>query len=91
VVGEMGLLDSTPRSASVYAVDDVETMEISASALTNAMVRYPEIAAALLHVVIGRLRTTDNLMERLLEGHEQPYSNGNGARARVARGRDGPS
>ncbi|MBI2862805.1 MAG: cyclic nucleotide-binding domain-containing protein [Chloroflexi bacterium] len=61
VVGEMALLDGEPRLATVTAIEDLETLEISADALTSTMLQFPDIAAALLHILSRRLRSTDEL------------------------------
>jgi len=87
VVGEMGVLDGAPRSASVLAVDDVEAMELDAAALEAAMLRYPEIASALLHVVTKRMRSTDELLEELFS--KQPSKNGTSNHG-IDLARDGP-
>jgi len=92
IVGEMGVLDEAPRSATVVAVNEVETMELDAAGLSGAMLRYPEIASALLHVVTKRMRSTDALLDELISRGHEPGPNGTSnepARARVP-ARDGP-
>jgi CRP-like cAMP-binding protein len=66
VVGEMGLLDDEPRTATVIANEDTETVELGAGALSEAMVRYPEVAKSLLRMLSRRLRSTDELIEQML-------------------------
>lgn len=80
VVGEMGILDGAPRSATVVAESHVETMELDAGALSDAMGLHPEIATALLHIVTKRMRSTDALLDHLAH-REVPASNGSGNRA----------
>lgn len=65
VVGEMGLLDHQPRSASVVALEDTEAMELDDLALAQTVLRYPEVSAALLRVLSSRLRSTDELAAEL--------------------------
>lgn len=61
VVGEMGVLDSLPRTATVTAIDPVETLEINASDLARVMLDHPSAAIALLRTVSRRLRQADEL------------------------------
>lgn len=81
VVGEMGVLDGAPRSATVVAESHVETMELDAIALSDAMRQHPQIAAALLHIVTRRMRSTDALLEHLAHGEAPSNNNGSGYRA----------
>lgn len=67
VIGEMRLLDGEPRSATVVALEETETMEMTARDLAETMVQYPEVAQTLLHILSRRLRTTDDLMAHVLE------------------------
>lgn len=60
-VGEMGVLDDEPRSATVVALEDTETVEISAHQLAEVVLRYPGVTSALLRTITRRLRTTDEL------------------------------
>lgn len=61
IVGEMGLLDSEPRSATVTALEDTIAMEVPASALADCVASYPEVYSSLLKVLTKRLRSTDEL------------------------------
>ncbi len=61
VVGEMGLLDGKPRSATVTALADTETLEVSAADLAYIVLRHPEVSMALLQKISRRLRSTDEL------------------------------
>ena len=65
VVGEMGLLDGSPRSATVTAVDETETVELSADVLGQVVVQYPDVSGALLRLLTRRLRSTDELADEL--------------------------
>ena len=68
IVGEMGLLDGEPRSATVDAVEDTITMEVSKEALTRAVLRYPELYGALAKVLSKRLREAGDLAASLASG-----------------------
>ena len=65
VVGEMGLLDRAPRSATVTAIEPTQALEIHATALAFVLIEYPEVATALLRTLSHRLRTTDELVEEM--------------------------
>jgi CRP-like cAMP-binding protein len=61
----MGLLDESPRTATVTALKDTETIELDGAALARAIVEYPEVTTALIRVLSQRLRCTDELVEYL--------------------------
>ena len=63
VIGEMGVLDGAPRSATVTAIEDTETWEITAGALTDLVMRYPAVSLALLRTLSRRLRSTNERVE----------------------------
>jgi CRP/FNR family cyclic AMP-dependent transcriptional regulator len=65
VVGEIGVLDQEPRSATVTALTSVETLELDASILAQVLLDYPEAAAALLRILSRRLRNSADLMEQM--------------------------
>jgi CRP/FNR family transcriptional regulator, cyclic AMP receptor protein len=65
VVGEMGLLDSAPRSATVTALEHTQTLEIHATVMAVVLMQYPEVAAALLRTLSRRLRNADELADDL--------------------------
>ena len=63
-VGELGVLDDIPRSASIGTLRASEVIEIPASAFTAAYLSDPAIARQLVHLLAERLRTTsDNLAD----------------------------
>jgi CRP/FNR family transcriptional regulator, cyclic AMP receptor protein len=57
-VGEMGLLNDAPRSATVTALEETETLELDAHAVSAILAEFPEVATELLRVVSARLRGT---------------------------------
>lgn len=58
VVGEIALLDSGPRTASVIATQDVEALRLDREDMEQFLRQYPEAALELLGVMARRLRTT---------------------------------
>ena len=65
VVGEMGVLDGAPRSATVVAMEDTEALELSAEVVAQTIVRYPVVSMDLLRMLSSRLRDTDELATHL--------------------------
>jgi CRP-like cAMP-binding protein len=63
VIGEMGVLNGDPRSATVTALDDLETLELEAPFLKQIFKEEPDILLAVMKVINQRLRTTENLVE----------------------------
>ena len=70
VVGEMGLLAGEPRSATVTAIQDTETLELDAATLEQTIRDYAEASATLLRILSQRVRRADELIERYVR-HEQ--------------------
>ena len=68
-IGEMGILDSAPRSASVIALTDVETLKIEQEAFDELMTDRLEIAQGVIRVLIKRLR---NLSDALAAASASP-------------------
>lgn len=64
-IGEMAVLDGAPRSASVIAVEETECLILPSWVFNAAMKEHPEIALAILPVVIGRFRETSAQLEAL--------------------------
>lgn len=65
VVGEMGLLDNSPRSATVTTLEDTGTLEIHATVMALVVMQFPQVAAALLRTLSRRLRSADELADAL--------------------------
>ena len=65
LVGEMGVLDGEPRTATVTALADTETLELQASALAIALLESPAVSSGLLRLLSRRLRSTDELIDRI--------------------------
>ncbi len=64
VVGEMGSLDGSPRSADARATRKCELWKIDRKLIMQALIDEPSAALALLAVLVGRIRDTDALVER---------------------------
>ncbi len=59
LLGEMALVDSSPRSANVVAVEDVEALIVATSAFRAFMGARPGVALAMLANLSTRLRESD--------------------------------
>jgi len=57
--GEMSVLDGRPRSASVVATSDLETLGLSSWNMRALLREEPEIAMSVITELVGRLRTSD--------------------------------
>jgi CRP/FNR family cyclic AMP-dependent transcriptional regulator len=57
--GEMALFEGFPRSASVRAIEDTECLAMTRWDFTAEMKNHPEIAVAMLPVLVRRLRATE--------------------------------
>ncbi len=61
VVGELGLLDGEPRGETVTAVEETDTIELSARALAETLLLYPVLSVGLLSSLSRRLRSLEDL------------------------------
>ena len=57
--GEMGLIDDSPRSASVIAIEPCELLSVTKRAFKKCLVENVALAMAVLRVVVRRLREAD--------------------------------
>ncbi len=64
VLGEMALLSKAPRSATVIAAQDSETLCISQEAFENLLLTSSTAALAVLHWVMARLSQNDALLHQ---------------------------
>lgn len=62
--GDMSLLDSAPRSATIRAIDETNCMMLSSWDFKALLERVPEIAIRLLEVLSRRLRVADERLAR---------------------------
>jgi CRP-like cAMP-binding protein len=65
MVGEMGVLDRAPRSATVIATQETQTLELGADLLAQTILLYPEVTMPLLRTLSQRLRNTSDLVEHM--------------------------
>jgi CRP/FNR family cyclic AMP-dependent transcriptional regulator len=65
VVGEIGVLDGGPRTATVTALEETRTLELHRTLLAVVLIQYPEIATDLLRKLSARLRSTDEILDTL--------------------------
>ena len=72
LIGELSFLDDQPRSASAEALTSAELIEISKSALEEAMSKLPEWFTSLTKTITSRLRAANNKI-RLLESVSTEY------------------
>ena len=64
IIGEMALLSHSPRSATVTAVTDCETLCISKDVFDNLLSTSPSAAKAVLHWTMARLSQNDALLHQ---------------------------
>lgn len=64
IIGEMALLSNAPRSATVVAVCDSETLCISHKAFENLLSTNPSATMAVLHWVMSRLSQNESLLHQ---------------------------
>jgi CRP/FNR family transcriptional regulator, cyclic AMP receptor protein len=58
LLGELAFIDGLPRTATIAALEPVDALVISATALRGHLERVPRVAAALLRVTATRVRET---------------------------------
>lgn len=63
--GEMGLIDGSPRSANVVAVEPCELLCLSKDAFQRCMQDNFQVAQKLMHILVRRLREADRKIESL--------------------------
>ena len=59
LLGDQSLIDESPRSATVTAVEPVVVLVVAASAFRGYLARHPDVALAMLATLSGRLRESD--------------------------------
>lgn len=64
VLGEMALLSQAPRSATVTAATDCETLAISKEVFDNLLSTSPSASKAVLHWIMARLSQNDALLHQ---------------------------
>jgi len=61
VLGEMGVLTSQPRSASVRCASAVEALKIPAESFLGVLDRHPEVLRILVRELVGRVEVSQHL------------------------------
>lgn len=59
LLGDQSLIDQSPRSATVTAVEPVAVLVVAASAFRSYLASHPDVALAMLATLSGRLRESD--------------------------------
>ena len=62
IVGEMALIDSLPRSASVVALEDSVIIPIDLTRLRNIMQAQPDLALTIVRVLVRKIREANALL-----------------------------
>jgi CRP/FNR family transcriptional regulator len=62
IVGEFGIIDGQPRSASVIAFKDCTLSSVSKTDFAKHLQQHPEIFPHLVNVLIARLRQTNEIL-----------------------------
>ena len=57
--GEMGLIDDSPRSATVIAIEPCELLAVTKRAFKKALIEHIDVAMAVMRVLTRRLREAD--------------------------------
>lgn len=65
IVGEMALFENRPRSATVEALEETQTLELHRDVLIHCLRRSPELALCLLRAMSARLRYATEGAEEL--------------------------
>jgi CRP/FNR family cyclic AMP-dependent transcriptional regulator len=64
--GELTLLDGGPRSATIIAMDDVETLTLSRADFLDLLRRHPPVVEALLSALAGTIRRLSDEVSALM-------------------------
>ena len=64
VIGEISLLEGSPRTATVRAVSDAYLMKISREAFTQLLARSPSAALGVLRTMTARLRNNETMLRQ---------------------------
>ncbi|MDE3721991.1 Crp/Fnr family transcriptional regulator [Nocardiopsis sp. N85] len=59
LVGELGVIDGSPRSATVQALDDLTALTFTPERFEAYLERWPRVSLLLLRMVVSRLRDAD--------------------------------
>jgi len=73
MIGEMALFDLKPRSASVRAKEESEVSHITNDDFVNLMKQIPKWFVGLMTTLSGRLRTTNDRLQKVEAKSNRPY------------------
>jgi CRP-like cAMP-binding protein len=59
LVGEMGILSDTPRSATIAAVDTTTALRIDKRVFLELLLQFPQMSIAVMREIAGRLERTN--------------------------------
>lgn len=59
LVGEMGILSETPRSATIAAVDTTTALRIDKRVFLELLLQFPQMSIAVMREIAGRLERTN--------------------------------
>ncbi|MBI3161904.1 MAG: cyclic nucleotide-binding domain-containing protein [Chloroflexi bacterium] len=66
-IGEMALLDGSPRSATVIALEDSEVLELKQDVFQNVLDQRPDVSLAIIRGYSERLRFATTYIERAID------------------------
>lgn len=64
-IGEMSLIDGEPHSANVIATKNVDVLTLTRQGFNFCMLNNPQMALAVMHGIVGRLRKADQKIASL--------------------------
>ncbi len=67
IIGEMGLIGDTPRSATIIAASDALVLRIAKEVFLNLVAEVPTMALAIMREQIGRLQHAEKRLKELRE------------------------
>lgn len=70
IVGEMGVLDERPRTATVTAVENTEVMQVDKDNFLASMEQQPKLAIDFLKLLAGRIHQMNEKFKDALAGEE---------------------
>jgi len=74
IFGEMGVLDEAPRSAAARALEPVLATAVAREEFVQTILHHEQQGLALLRALFERLRVTNQLLLRAIEGRGHPTS-----------------
>lgn len=67
IIGEMALLDSGPRSATVIAIENSEALELKQEAFQDLLDKNPNVSLSIIRSYSNRLRFSTKYIERAID------------------------